>query len=134
MTRISIVDNSLIAVWIYPERRMVHHQSKRFCFGDDFREGLSRGVEAMQLYRATKWLSDDRAGSALPPEDGQWATDVWFPQAKAAGWRHWAVVQPAKILGQVNLGRFVKRYAGQGINARMFVEPDEAMRWLDAAL
>jgi hypothetical protein len=42
-------------------------------------------------------------------------------------------VQPAKIIGQVNMARFVKLYADLGINARMFGDPDEAMKWLDEA-
>jgi hypothetical protein len=133
MNKISIVDNSLISVWAYPERKMIHHCMKAFCFGDEFREALTRGLEAMQRYQAIKWLSDDRANHALMPDDSEWGAAVWFPQAKAAGWKHWAVVQPAKILGQVNMARFVKLYADQGINARMFADPDEAMTWLDAA-
>jgi hypothetical protein len=132
MTKISIVDTSLIAVWAYPEQRMIHHQMKAFCFGTELREALSKGVEAMQRYQATKWLSDDRANGALTPDDSAWGTTVWFPLAKAAGWQHWALVQPAKILGQTNMSRLVKLYADQGINARMFADPDEAMRWLAA--
>jgi hypothetical protein len=132
MNRISIVDSSLIAVWAYPELQMIHHQMKGFCFGDQFRDALTQGIEAMQRYGATKWLSDDRANSAMPPDDGAWATEVWFPRARAAGWRHWAIVQPGTVLGQSNMGRYVKHFAEQGINARMFSDPDAATRWLAA--
>lgn len=133
MSRVRVVDNALITVWAYPDRRIIHHVMKAYCFGADFREGLTRGVEAMELYRATKWLSDDRANGALPPEDEAWGLEVWFPRARAAGWRHWAVVQPGKIIGQINMERFVKLYAEQGIEARMFSDPDEALRWLEEA-
>jgi len=131
MNRILLVDNSLISVWIYPERELIHHQMKAFCFGPEFRDALTRGVEAMERHRAIKWLSDDRANDALSPDDSKWGTDVWFPRAKAAGWRHWALVQPKRILGQVNMARFVKMYAELGINARMFTDPDAALTWLD---
>jgi hypothetical protein len=40
-------------------------------------------------------------------------------------------VQPTKIIGQVNVARFVKLYAELGIDAQLFGELDEAMRWLD---
>lgn len=133
MNKISVVDNPLISVWAYPERKMIHHLMKAYCHGNEFREALTMGLEAMKLHRAIKWLSDDRANGALAPEDEAWATTTWFPQAKAAGWKHWAVVQPAKIIGQVNMARFVKLYADLGINARMFGDPDEAMKWLDEA-
>jgi hypothetical protein len=66
-------------------------------------------------------------------EDATWAQSVWFPRTKTAGWRHWSVVQPAKIIGRMNMARFVKDCARQGINARMFGDPDAAFEWLDAA-
>jgi hypothetical protein len=131
MNRVSIVDNALISVWAYPERRIIHHMMKAYCFGADLREGLLRGVEAMERYRATKWLSDDRANGALLPDDEVWGVEVWFPRARAAGWEHWAIVQPGKVIGQINMERFVKRYAELGVNARMFSDPDEAFAWLD---
>src|SRR5689334_5336050 len=124
MNKILLVDNTLISVWIYPERKMIHHIMKGYCFGDHFREALTKGLEAMKLYKATKWLSDDRANGALPPEDLAWSSQVWFHQTMAAGWKHWAVVQPAKIIGQSSVSRFVKMYAEQGLNARMFADPD----------
>lgn len=44
------------------------------------------------------------------------------------------MVQPEKIIGQINMGRFVKKYAQLGINARVFTDPDEAFKWLDTAV
>jgi hypothetical protein len=52
-------------------------------------------------YRATKWLSDDRAHAALPPDDEAWSSATWSPRVKAAEWKHRAIVKPAKIIGQV---------------------------------
>jgi hypothetical protein len=131
MDKILVVDSSLISVWVYPERGMIHHVMKTYCHGDDFREALTRGVEAMELHQATKWLSDNRANGALPPEDAAWSAKNWFPRAKAAGWKHWSIVQPVKIIGQVNMARLVKQYGDLGINAQMFSDPDEAMAWLE---
>jgi hypothetical protein len=128
-----VVDNSLMTVWVYPLRRIVHHQMKGYCFGPEFREGLTRGVEAMEQYKAIKWLSDNRAHSALPPEDEEWAVKHWFPRAKAAGWRCWAVVQPAKVIGQVNMERIARIYIDHGVDARLFSDPVLAMKWLDEA-
>jgi hypothetical protein len=132
--KISIVENDQISLWVYPGRKMIHHQMKAYCYADKFREALVKGAEAMERYRATKWLSDDRANGALPAEDTAWAEQIWFPRTKAAGWRHWSVVQPEKVIGQINLARFVKKYAELGINARMFGDPDEALKWLEASV
>lgn len=131
--KISIVDSDAISLWVYPGRQIIHHQMKAYCYGDKFREALTRGTEAMERHKATKWLSDDRANGALPVEDTDWAEKTWFPRTKAAGWRHWSVVQPEKVIGQINMARFVKKYAQLGINARMFSDPDEAFQWLDIA-
>jgi hypothetical protein len=131
MNRILVVENGLLTLWVYPEKGLIHHQMKAYCHGDDFREGLTRGVEAMNQHRATKWLSDDRAHGPLPPDEEEWSNAVWFPRAKAAGWKHWAIVKPATIIGQVFMDRLARMYAEHGIRARMFADPDEAMRWLD---
>lgn len=131
MNRILVADNDLITVWVYPDRKMMHHHMKTYCHGEPLREAMMKGVEALEHYRATKWLADDRANGALVPEDVEWANKVWFPRTKAGGWKHWSIVQPQKIIGQVNMARFVKLYAELGINARMFDDPVEAEQWLD---
>jgi len=131
MNQILVADNSLISVWIYPERKMIHHVMKTYCHGEPLRDALMKGLAALEQYGATKWLSDDRANGALLPEDAEWATEVWFSRTRAAGWKHWSVIQPQKIIGQVNMARFVKMYADLGVNARMFDDPDEAMKWLE---
>jgi hypothetical protein len=131
MNRILLVDNSLITVWVYPAKRLIHHQMKAYCYGTDFREGLARGLEAMEQHHATKWLSDNRATSALPPDDEEWLVKSWFPRAKAAGWKRWGIVKPAKLIGQVYLDRLARRYIEHGIEVRMFGDPDEVMAWLD---
>jgi hypothetical protein len=130
--KISIVDNDVISLWVYPDRQMIHHQMKTYCYGDKFREALTRGTDAMNQYKATKWLSDDRGNGALLPEDTDWAEKVWFPRTKAIGWQHWSVVKPEKVIGQINLSRFVKKFAQLGINARIFSDLGEAFTWIDA--
>ena len=132
MNKLSVVDNRLITIWVYPERKMIHHQMKMYCHGDEFRDALMKGAEAMELYQATKWLSDDRVNGAITPEDQAWSSKHWIPRVKAAGWSYWAVVQPARLIGQSSIARFVEVCASFGVTARMFADPDEALRWLDA--
>jgi hypothetical protein len=129
---VAVIDSPLISVWAYPDRKMIHHVMKAYCFGDEFRAALTRGVEAMERYQATKWLSDDRANGAVVPEDAEWSLQFWLPRARAAGWKHWGLVQPAKIIGQLNMQRAIKSFTDHGINTRAFSDPDLAMRWLDA--
>jgi hypothetical protein len=131
MDRIVIHENPQISVWCYPVRGIVHHQMHKYCYGEQFRSALTAGLKAMAKYRTKKWLSDDRLNGPLPVEDEEWATKTWFPQVKAAGWKYWAMVQPQKVVGQMNVARFVKMYSELGITAQIFTEVEPAFEWLE---
>lgn len=70
---------------------------------------------------------------ALPPTDLEWADKVWFPQTVKAGWKYWALVLPEEVIGQMNIKRHIKLYKDRGITVEVFRDPDEAIRWLEAA-
>ena len=57
---------------------------------------------------------------------------MWEPQAIASGWRFWALVQPVKVLGEMNMRRHVARVACMGVTLRVFDDPRPAEEWLDA--
>jgi hypothetical protein len=130
MSKITLVDNPSITVWYHPDKRLVHHQMHKFVYGDDFREALLAGTKALREHRLTKWLSDDRGNTVLRQEDLDWGQTHWLPQTLRAGWKHWAIVRPYKILAQMGMDRLVKEYTELGLNTRFFQEPDEAMDWL----
>jgi hypothetical protein len=130
MAAVVILDNEDATLWYHAGGKTIHHYVKRFIHGEPLRTVLEQGAVAMAKYRAIRWLSDDRNNGALTPEDEKWGREVWFPTALKAGWKHWAIVQPAKVVGQLNMKRFKETYAQAGINAQMFSDPDEAMTWL----
>jgi len=132
MTKQVIIDNEFLSMWYYPEDKIIHHKFHQFMYGDHFRDGLMKGAEAMEKYKANKWLSDDRDNSAITPEDKEWGDTIWFDRVKAAGWEHWAIVLPLKIVGQMNMKRIIQSFSDKGINCRIFSDPDEAMVWLKA--
>jgi hypothetical protein len=39
-------------------------------------------------------------------------------------------VLPEKVLGQMNMRRWMETYAAKGVTARAFTDPDDAWRWL----
>ena len=96
MSKNTIVDNDFATLWFHPEKKIVHHHFKQYIHGTEFRSVLTRGYELMVEHQASKWLSDDRNNGALPADDGMATTD-WTPKVVAAGWKHWAIVLPAKI-------------------------------------
>ena len=132
MPKITVFDNPFATVWYLPEKKIVHHQIHKFVFGKEYKEFLLAGTEAMKKYKATKWLSDDRNNTVMPPEDLKWGMETWFPQTIAAGWKYWAIVQPEKVLAQMGMEKLVKEWSAAGITAKFFTDPDEAMKWLES--
>jgi hypothetical protein len=114
----------------HPEEKIVHHTFHQTIGGQEFRQILTTGIELMKKHEATKWLSDDRENSVLSPEDSEWAMKEWFPNAKNAGWKFWALVVPTDILARMNLKQFVDDYHQQGLRIMVFTDPDQAMEWL----
>jgi len=130
MPTIVALDNEFATVSVITEKRIIHHEFKQFIHGERLREALTTGVELMKKHKATKWLSDDRKNGPLPKADGEWARTVWFPGAVKAGWKTWAVVLPEMVVGQMNMQDFIDQYQKQGIEARVFTSPQQAMAWL----
>ncbi len=124
------IDNEFVTVQLHPEHGIVHHRFKKFIFGERFREALTLGVELMEKHGATKWLSDDRSNGALSAADSGWATAEWSAQALRAGWKAWAVVLPEAVIGQMNMRRFVQLHRRNGVEVRVFTDPEQAMEWL----
>ncbi len=126
------LDNEYVSVSIDTDKRLVSHVFKKFIYGDAFREALSTGAALMEKHKATKWLSDDRNNAALPKPDMDWSMTQWFPRVKKAGWKHWALVLPKMVIGQMNMKAFVDTYGKQGLEVRVFDNPDEAKTWIES--
>jgi hypothetical protein len=125
-----LIDDDAVSLWYHPKTKIVHHELKVFVHGERFRNVLEKGLEAFIQNHACKWLSDDRGNGPLKPADAEWALNDWAPRVMAAGWKYWAVVLPEKVLGQMNMKRWITTYAEQGVTAEAFTDPREAMRWL----
>ena len=130
MPAITAVDNDSILLWVDPDAKMVGHEFRKYICGNALRTALDTGLEMMTKYSATKWLSDDRKGGALPPEDIEWSKTCWKPRMLQAGWKHWALVPSTKVVGQMSIKQLVDDYARMGLTVRLFNEPDEGRKWL----
>jgi hypothetical protein len=119
-----------ITVWYHPEWQTVHHQVHHPARGEVFRRALSAGVACIRAQGATKWLSDDRLHFVLPSDDQQWATEEWFPAARAAGWKYWAIAKPEKAVADLFLRRVAAGYSAQGVTTELFEDPDAGLAWL----
>jgi hypothetical protein len=131
MPKQTCLDNQFITIWYHTDKGIVHHQWHKFMKGAQMREPLMAGTELLKKNKATKWLSDDRNFPVQDPEDTKWAGAIWFPQTVEAGWKHWAIVRPKSAIAQINHAQLLKLFAAGGINAQMFTDVDEAMKWLE---
>ncbi len=127
----TIIHSEAVSLHYYPVQKIVHHELRQFVHGEKFREVLEKGLEIFIRHGARKWLSDDRGNGPLTRADSEWAVNIWAPQVIAAGWKYWAVVMPEKIMGQMNMKRWIQMYADKGVTAMAFTEPNEAMTWLE---
>ena len=131
MSRITVIDNSVVTLWYYPDTKIVHHQMHGFFHGQEFRNVLTAACSLFTQHHATKWLADDRKIPVLSQEDIDWARENWVGRARAIGWKHLAMVRPLKALGKIGVERMVKELLAMGVNARLFEEPEPAMAWLE---
>jgi len=132
MSTQTIIDNDYVTLWYHPEAKIVHHQFHRFIHGEHFRAVLDQGLDVFKQYGAHKWLSDDRANSALPKEDSEWGLNDWNPRVFANGWKYWAVVMPDKKIGQTNINWLMRENIAHGLVVQVFEDPDEALKWLES--
>jgi hypothetical protein len=131
MPKNQIMDNEFATLWYDTEKKIIHHQIKKWIKGDELKKLFNKGYDVLKQNNAQKWLSDDRNNSVLGPEDEKWAREDWFVRMLQAGWKYWAVVLPEKTVGQMNIKRFSDDYAKAGVNAKLFSNPDEALKWLE---
>lgn len=131
MSKVTIIDNEYASLWYYPETKIVHHKIKKYIYGEQLQNLLNKGTELLKKNGAEKWLSDDRNNNALRPQDSEWSDNVWFPNTVKAGWKYWALVQPKKTIGQMNMKKRTGFVTNGGVTAKVFDNPDEAIKWLE---
>jgi hypothetical protein len=127
-----LLETEAVSLRYYPATKIVHHELRRFVHGEEFRRVLEEGLRVFIEHSACKWLSDDRGNGPLKPADAEWALQEWAPRVMAAGWKYWAVVLPEKVVGQMNMRRWIETYASKGVTAMAFTQPRRAMTWLES--
>jgi hypothetical protein len=130
MADITLIQNEYATLVYHPDSKIVHHTFLKPISGQYFRDVLNMGIETLNKYNATKWLSDDRNNSAMPPEDSEWSLTDWYPRAAQSGWKYWAMVVPNDILGRMDVKRYIEANFERGIRVMVFTNPEEAMTWL----
>ncbi len=131
MSRRLVLENEFAHVWFHPEARIVHHQVHKFIWGEAYQQMLNDGLDALVCEGATKWLSENRDDTVHSRADTEWVVRDWIPRARKAGWKYWAVVPPANVIGQMNIERLLGEAQRVGVVGRIFSEIGPAFIWLD---
>jgi hypothetical protein len=118
-------------MWYYPDKKILHHLIHKYMVSDELRNSMNLGVDILKKNRACKWLSDDRSFSTLPKEDVEWGLNIWAPRALASGWRHWAVVLPKLVIGQLAHKKMAEIYRELGLNVEVFTDTEKGIAWLE---
>lgn len=127
----TVIETEFATLKYYPEKRIVHHEIKKFLFGDNFRNFMLKAADVFVQHKCTKWLSDDRGNSALKQDDLEWAHANWEPKIFKSGWKFWAIILPEKVIGQMNMKKIIERYQSMGVKVNVFSDPILAMAWLE---
>ncbi len=132
MPPVTILDDEDASLWYHPGTNIVHHRMKRFLAPGVFRKLLTAGAELMEKHGATKWLSDDRDNVVSAPEDLKWADEVWYPRVLKAGFKHWAIVVPARAVAAMQIHLLKAKRLKDGIEVETFETAQDALAWLES--
>ena len=132
MNKELLYDSDVATMWYHTDRKVIHHEIHKFIYGEEFQKLLLTGTAALKANKAQKWLSDDRTNTVVRKADVAWGDENWVPQTIEAGWKYWAIVNPAQVIARTNMKQLAKAYGALGVTVKMFTDPDEALAWLDS--
>ena len=125
-------ENEWVTLWYHPVPKIVHHKFHKAIRGEPFQTALTLGTDILRANGATKWLADDRLFFVLPEEDQRWAEGDWFPRARQAGWKYWAIVKPEMAVTDLYLRRVAASRTAEGVRMEVFPTPIRAAEWLQS--
>ena len=96
---------------------------------EEYREGLSILLLAIEKFRTGKVIFDIQKAGALHPSDSEWATAYWFPAAEKAGLTHSAIIMPADIFVHMSI-ELLKGDASKSIVDSCFDNMKDAFEWI----
>lgn len=132
MSSITLYDSEYITVQYLVDKRVIYHVVHQPIGGQQLRDALNAGTDALAKYGATKWLSDDRQNGPLPAEDVEWGDKDWNPRAIKAGWKYWALVVPNEAASAEAMAPVIEHLYELGLCMRVFTTKEKAMQWLES--
>ena len=131
MSKSTVFDSESMAIRYYQDKKILVQETLKFTTTEERRKALEIGLEILERDRVSKWLTNNKSGSAIPQEDVDWGINDWFPRAIKAGLKYWAVILPEKAVGKLSGKKMVDALTAQGITVKTFQTEEEAVTWLD---
>ena len=117
--------------WIEPDN-ILKKTCSGFVTSEALREVYEAGLAELVRRRVSKVLSDNRELVPAPQDMLEWIEKDWTPRMAHAGWRHWAVIEPANPLGAMSARRWIQIYRRHRVQVEVFHAEPEALAWLRA--
>jgi hypothetical protein len=109
--------------------QILYAEWKGFATSAEFRSALLIGLRAIRERHVRGYVSDARKLKVVVPEDQLWVSEVWLPQAVAAGLKRMAMVTAEAGLGKAIAEKVVKEIDNHGLSMRKFDSVAAATNW-----
>jgi hypothetical protein len=133
MEKVSIYHTDYITVEYWPDHNLIYHTVHKPISEqlDMFKEALNAGTAALEQYKVSKWLSDDRKNGPLTPEGNEWSFADWQPRTLKAGWKYWGLVVPESLAAAGTFTPIIDALFEVGLRMMVFTNVEEGVVWLD---
>ncbi|WP_324760047.1 STAS/SEC14 domain-containing protein [Haloarcula sp. GH36] len=101
-----------------------------FAEGEEYREGLNKGLEVIEQHGAENWLADLREMGAVSQEDQEWTRNEWHPRAFETSLTNMAIIQPESVVAEMSVDDLVQEI-GEETTIQIFDNREDAKTWLD---
>ena len=132
MSRTTVFESDSMPIHYYPDKKILIQETLKFTTTEERRKALGEGLNIIERDHVTKWLTNNKSGSAIPQEDVDWGINEWFPKATKAGLKYWAVILPEKAVGKLSGKKMVDALVERGVTVKTFETEVDAINWLDS--
>ena len=130
MSETIVLDNQYITIKYLPDKKMIYHTVHQPFGGQALRDALIAGFDALQNYKVSKWLSDERKNGPMSAEDIEWGNKNLNQRSMEAGWKYWALVVPEQLVAAGAMVPTMNALFELGLRMMVFSNVEEASEWL----
>ncbi|GFZ76038.1 hypothetical protein GCM10008018_21860 [Paenibacillus marchantiophytorum] len=105
---------------------------KIFVTGDQYRDPLLKGLQLMEDNNSCKFISDIHDLGVISQDDQDWFVKNWITLATKSGLKYFAVVHPAKMIGQISVRKMESNAGEFPFQYLQFHDIDEAKTWISS--